>query len=42
VDEYIVDDRGMHELWEEIQNMTDAEKEALIREYEEKQSNKQN
>jgi flavoprotein len=42
VSDYIVDDRKMYELWDKIQNMTDAEKEALIREYEEKQSNKQN
>ena len=33
--EYIVDDRGQHELWEEIQKMTDAEREVYIRQFEE-------
>ena len=32
--EYIVDDRGQHELWEEIQNMTEEEKEKYIQEFE--------
>lgn len=42
--EYIADDRGMHELWEAIQSMTDEEKEKYIQEYEkqkEKQKEKQ-
>lgn len=39
--EYIVDDRGQHELWEEIQNMTDAEREECIRQFEERKRNKQ-
>ena len=39
--EYIVDDRGLHELWEEIQKMTDAEREECIRQFEEKKKNTQ-
>lgn len=39
--EYIADDRGQHELWEEIQNMTDAEREEYIRKFEESKQKKQ-
>lgn len=41
MDEYIVDDRGQHELWAEIQNMTDDEREEYIRRYEEKKKMEQ-
>ena len=39
--EYIVDDRGQHELWEEIQRMTEAEREEYIRNFEEKKKSNQ-
>ena len=34
--EYIVDDRGQHELWEEIQKMSDEEKKKYIQNFERK------
>lgn len=35
-EEYIVDDRGQHELWEEIQSMTAEEREEYIKKFEER------
>ena len=34
--EYIVDDRGQHELWEQIQKMSDEEKKKYIQNFERK------
>lgn len=36
MDNYIADDRNMHEMWEEIQQMTDEEREQAIRDHEKK------
>lgn len=40
--DFIADDRGMDELWEEIQKMSKEEKEKLIAEYEAQKLNEQN
>lgn len=36
--DYIADDRGQHELWEEIQSMTEKEREDYIQNFEEQKN----